>query len=237
MAKARALRYHRAMTSKYARAFADAMAASGTSNARIVSLVGGTITPANISNWKHGRRPIPAEYAPAIAALLNIPPERISAAYERLVRAQADASQGAPAIAGHVVVERLQDFGGTVDLQRIVLPEFLLRTRIGITPLSAVRWTFQPSTAMAPAIHRHALVFVDASSTRRDQVVEGGTYAYKLWGRPDIRRILIRKDGWALARYGNDIGHTFVPEDDLSSLEIMGSVLGWIDAPKNDTDL
>jgi len=47
-------------------------------------------------------------------------------------------------------------------------------------------------------IRRNALVLVDTSVTRHEDVVDGGLYAYTLWGRPDIRRFLPRRDGWLL---------------------------------------
>ena len=215
--------------SAYATVFTQAMESAGISNVRVVQAVGGGISPANVSHWRHGRRPIPAEYAPALAALLNVEPEAISESYARLTHAQAAAMHDAVGAPNHISLERLGGFGRQDGPHRILLPDFLVMPRIGATRLSELRWTLQPSTAMSPAIHRHALVLLDGSATDRDLITDGGVYAYTLWGRPDIRRIHIRREGWALARYSNAADHTFVPNDDLDAILLRGAVLGWLD--------
>lgn len=43
------------------------------------------LTPGAISQWTTGRRPVPLEHAQTLAALLNVPPEQISAAYRDAV--------------------------------------------------------------------------------------------------------------------------------------------------------
>lgn len=215
--------------SNYAAAFVKAMASSGVSNARVVEEVGRAISPANVSHWRHGRRPIPAEYAPALGRLLKIEPESISEAYARLLQAQSDAEQARPAMPGHVTLDRLEGFGPIGGgPQHVVVPDFLIQPRIGRVDLCDVRWTFQPSTAMAPAIERDAFILVDASIKSLDRIVDRGVYAYVLWGRPDIRRVLIRRDGFALACFSNDADHTFVPKEDIASLELLGAVVDWI---------
>jgi DNA-binding transcriptional regulator YdaS (Cro superfamily) len=217
---------------QYTAAFAQAMEATGTRNTAVVAHLANRVSPTDVSNWRVGRRPIPAEHAPAVAALLNIDPTSISAAYERMVVAGlSTASQGAKAITGHVSLDRLGDFGHIEGSARIVLPEFLVRPRIGPTPIASIRWTLQPSLAMAPEIKRNALILLDVTASQQAHVVDGGTYAYTLWGRPDVRRILIRRDAWLLAQFGNDSDHTFIPEADLEHLRILGAVVGWINPP------
>jgi DNA-binding transcriptional regulator YdaS (Cro superfamily) len=217
---------------QYTAAFAQAMEATGTRNTAVVAHLANRVSPTDVSNWRVGRRPIPAEHAPAVAALLNIDPTSISAAYERMVVAGlSTASQGAKAITGHVSLDRLEDFGHIEGSARIVLPEFLVRPRIGPTPIASIRWTLQPSLAMAPEIKRNALILLDVTASQQAHVVDGGTYAYTLWGRPDVRRILIRRDAWLLAQFGNDSDHTFIPEADLEHLRILGAVVGWINPP------
>lgn len=215
--------------SRYANAFTRAMEITGISNARVIEEVGGTITPANVSHWRHGRRPIPPEYAPALGRLLKVEPELISEAYARLLQAQTDAGQARPSTPSHVTLDRLDGFGPIGGgPQHVVIPEFLIQTRVGRANLSDVRWTFQPSTAMAPAIERDAFVLLDASITSLDRIVDRGVYAYVLWGRPDIRRVLIRREGLALACFSRDADHTFVPKEDITSLELLGEVVDWI---------
>lgn len=220
---------------KHSEAFAGAMKATGTRNTAVVEHLGGRISPSDVSNWRVGRRPIPAEHAPAVAALLNVQPEEISQAYERMVLAglpHSSAKSGTqrPA-AGHVSLDRLEEFGFAEGPMRLVLPEFLVRPRIGLAPLQSIRWTLQPTEAMEPEIRRQALVLVDTSVSGLDHVVDSGAYAYTLWGRPDIRRIQIRREAWCLVRHGSGIEHTIVPEADLEHLRILGAVCGWINPP------
>lgn len=216
---------------KYAQAFAQAMDATGTRNTAVASHAG--VLENNVSQWRTGRRPIPAERAVAVSALLGVPPERISEAYERLLLA----GYSAPAMpvqnlredavpAGHVAIERLEDFGRPEGPAHILLPEFLSHRKIGLTPMEHVRWTLHPSRAMEPEIDRHALVLVDITACSHEHVVDGGIYAYTLWGRPDIRRVLIRKNSWSVACYGKDADSTDVPDSDLGNLHIFGAVIG-----------
>lgn len=220
---------------RHSEAFAEAMKATGTRNTAVVEHLGGRISPSDVSNWRVGRRPMPAEHAPAVAALLNVQPEEISQAYERMVLAGLPItgvrSTAPRPAAGHVSLDRLEEFGHLDGPMRIVLPDFLVRPRIGLAPIQNVRWALQPSEAMEPEIRRHALVLVDTSMTEHAHVVDGSAYAYTLWGRPDIRRIQIRRDEWFLVRHGSGTEHTIVPEADLEHLRILGAVSGWINPP------
>ena len=217
---------------RYARAFAEAMDSTGTRNITVAAHA--RVGSNNVSQWRTGRRPIPAERAVAIAALLGVAPERISEGYERLLHAgytppHKAASLGARTGASpvdHVTIERLPEFGHSEGPARILLPDFLARRKIGLTAIEEVRWTFQPSHAMEPEIERHALVLVDITATQHDQVVDGGTYAYSLWGRPDVRRLLIRRDHWLVLGYGKDAEYTEVQTSELPNLKIFGAVLG-----------
>lgn len=220
---------------RHSEAFAEAMKATGTRNTAVVEHLGGRISPSDVSNWRVGRRPMPAEHAPAVAALLNVQPEEISQAYERMVLAGLPltgvrSTTSRPA-AGHVSLDRLEEFGLQDGPTRIVLPEFLIRPRIGLAPIQNIRWTLQPTEAMEPEIKRHALVLVDTTGAGLDHVVDSGAYAYTLWGRPDIRRIQIRRDAWCLVRHGSGIEHTIVPDADLEHLRILGAICGWINPP------
>ena len=217
---------------RYNAVFAQAMEATGTRNTAVVAHLGNRVSASDVSNWRVGRRPIPAEHAPAVGALLNVPPEQISQAFERMVLAGFTVQPGGSRVtAGHVALDKLEAFGAEEGPARIVLPEFLVRPRIGLAPLSNIRWTLQPSQAMEPEIKRHALTLLDVTVTQQALVMDGGTYAYTLWGRPDIRRIIIRRDVWSLVRHGNDAQSTLVSEDDLQHLRILGAVVGWINPP------
>jgi DNA-binding transcriptional regulator YdaS (Cro superfamily) len=89
---------------QYTEAFAQAMQLTGTRNTSVVSHLGNRVSPTDVSNWRVGRRPIPPEHAPAVAALLNIEPASISAAYERMVLAGLSTSlQSSRTVAGHIL--------------------------------------------------------------------------------------------------------------------------------------
>lgn len=217
---------------KYARTFAEAMDFTGTRNTIVAAHA--RVGSNNVSQWRTGRRPIPAERAVAIAALLGVAPESISEAYERLLHSgytaphkniSPGARSGATPV-DHVTIERLPEFGNAEGPSRILLPDFLMRRKIGLAVIENVRWTLQPSHAMEPEIARHALVLVDITATRHDEVVDGGTYAYSLWGRADIRRLLIRRDHWLVVGYGKDAEYTEVQSSELPNLKIFGAVLG-----------
>lgn len=220
---------------KYAQAFATAMQETGVRNTTVAVYLGGSINYSNVSQWRTGRRPIPAEYAPALSVLLNVPPEAISKAYDQGLRAQSAlttmAVQGARTgvvSEGYVAIDRMSDLGRSDGPARIVLPEFLVRRKIGLTPLSHLRWAFQPSRTLEPEIERHALVLIDTSICQREQVIDGGIYAYTLWGRPDIRRLTIRRNAWSLMGNGKEIERMEVPEADLDNLQVLGTVVGWL---------
>ncbi len=217
---------------RYARSFAQAMDNTGMRNTTVAAHA--RVGSNNVSQWRTGRRPIPAERAVAISALLGVAPESISEGYERLLhagytpphKAQTQGSRAGAAPVDHVTIERLAEFGHTEGPTRILLPDFLARRKIGLSAIEDVRWTLQPSHAMAPEIDRHALVLVDITATQHAQVVDGGTYAYSLWGRPDIRRLLIRRDHWLVVGYGKDAEYTEVQATELLNLKILGAVVG-----------
>ncbi len=126
------------------------------------------------------------------------------------------------------MIERLEGFSHLEGTSRVALPEFLVRPKIGLTRMESLRWTVQPSLAMEPDIRQNALVLVDMSVSQQAHVVDRGLYAYTLWDRPDIRRIVIRRDAWSLCCGGKDADSTEVSESDLEHLRVLGAVIGWI---------
>jgi hypothetical protein len=218
---------------KFSQAFADAMERTGIRNTVVAAHLG-TIGYNNIAQWRTGRRPIPAEHAAKVAALLGVPPESISEHYDRLLHAGAvlpgavgPASRSSPP-ARHSVISQLEGFGRAEEPDRIWLPESVVKRKLGPTPVEHVRWALQLSWAMAPEIERHALVLVDITANRHDEVLDGGLYAYSLWGRPDIRRITIRRDAWGLVGTNPEVERIAVGESELSQLHIFGAVVGWL---------
>lgn len=215
---------------KYTDAFVAAMDRTRIRSRTLAAEVG-TISDNSIAQWRSGRRPIPAEYAVKIAKVLDVPPETISQPYDRLLQAGAilpaiEAWANPPA--GHAVIERLPGFGRADEQERLWLPEFMLRRELGATPIEHVRWATQQSRMLEPEIKRHAVLLVDINATRIDEAVDGGIYAYSLWGRTDIRRIAIRRDAWMLTGSDEDRARTPVPIAELSELQLLGMVIGWL---------
>lgn len=217
---------------KYSIAIDKAMDRTNTANVDAAALMG--VGESFVSHWRSGRRPVPAKRAPALAELLGLKPEEISPAYERLVDAGvvADDSLTPPAPsgvvpAGHRVVAHLQGFSRPQEVPpQLVMPEFVLSKLAGLVPLHRLRWIVAPTRNMEPTISRGDLVLIDCAPIRHEEVHDGGTYAYTLWGRPDLRRIFVRKDHWSLAGATKGSDYIDVDDDDLDNLVILGQVIG-----------
>lgn len=218
---------------KYTHAFVAAMDQTRIRSRALAAHVG-TISDNSVAQWRSGRRPIPAEYAVKIAKVLGVPPESISQPYDRLLQSGAITSAGSGPDAwanppsGHAVIERLPGFGRTDEQERIWLPERMLRRELGATPIEHVRWVTQQSRTMEPEIKRHAVILVDTSATRHEDVIDGAVYAYSLWGRQDIRRIAIRRDAWVLIGDNEERARTSVSLPELAELHLLGMVIGWL---------
>ncbi len=217
---------------KYTEAFVAAMDQTRIRSRTLAAQVG-TFSDNSVAQWRSGRRPIPAEYAVKIAKILGVPPESISQPYDRLLQSGAITSANGPEAwanppAGHAVIERLPGFGRADEQERLWLPELMLRRELGATPIENIRWVTQQSRTMEPEIKRHAVILVDISATRHEDVVDGGVYAYELWGRTDVRRVAIRRDSWVLVGDNEDRTKTAVPAADLPNLQLLGMVVGWL---------
>jgi Peptidase S24-like len=220
---------------KYAKQFADAMERKGMRNTTVAAYLGGMVTPNNVSHWRTGRRGIAKDHAHALAILLDVPAERISKVYDQELRATtalaAMAAHGARtgvAAEGYVAIDLLEGFSGTDGANRIVLPEWLVRRELGAIPIEHLRWALQPSRAMEPDIKRHALVLVDTRIQQDSQVVDGGLYAFSLWGHPDIRRLRIGKDGWTLLANSSDVERMRVTQAERASFRLFGEIVGCL---------
>ncbi len=214
---------------KYTRAFIEAMDATKTRNSDIAKRAG--VVDNYVSQWRTGRRPIPAGRAPAVAEMLGVPPERISEPYARLLLSGCiprDGIGSGTVPNDHVAVDRLHSFDYGDGPGFILLPEFLVRQKIGMTPLDEVRWTFQPNDAMTPLIPARTVVLVDVRTLTQDRVIDGGIYAFTLFGRPHIRRIQIRREGWVLCMQETDKDRILVEEPMMQELALRGAVVGWL---------
>ncbi|MBX3712999.1 MAG: LexA family transcriptional regulator [Lysobacter sp.] len=214
---------------KYTRAFCEAMDATRTRNSDVAKRAG--VVDNYVSQWRTGRRPIPAGRAPAVAEMLGVPPERISEPYARLLMSGCiprDGIGSGTVPIGHLAVDRLHSFDYGDGPGFILLPEFLVRQKAGMTPLDEIRWTFQPNDAMLPLIPARTLVLVDVRTLTQDRVIDGGIYAFTLFGRPHIRRILIRREGWVLCMEDTDKDRILLEDPTMPELSLRGSVVGWL---------
>lgn len=227
-ANAKFCRYHPFMN-KYARTLKEAMESSAVRTSDLARKVG--VIDAYVSQWRSGRRPVPVERASKVGEVLNVPPERISEAYDRLLRSGCVPKEGFSAGSipkGHLALDRLPGFDYGDWPSFLLMPEFFIRQKIGLTPIEEVRWTLQPTDAMAPQIQRDTMVLVDVRVSSQSRVIDGGLHAFTLYDRPHIRRILARRDNWALCGYDDDRDRILVPETDLPKLEIRGLVIAWL---------
>ncbi len=214
---------------RFTRAFIEAMDATKTRNSDIAKRAG--VVDNYVSQWRTGRRPIPAGRAPAVAEMLGVPPERISEPYARLLLSGCiprDGIGSGTVPNDHVAVDRLHSFDYGDGPGFILLPEFLVRQKIGMTPLDEVRWTFQPNDAMAPLIAARTVVLVDVRTLTQERVIDGAIYAFTLFGRPHIRRIQIRREGWVLCMQESDKDRILVEEPTMPELTLRGVVAGWL---------
>jgi hypothetical protein len=220
---------------EYAAELKAGMEEAGVKSVELVGLLNGQVSSSDIWSWREAKRPMPPEYAEIVAARINRTPESISPRYGRLALAglsARDSGKRSPRpMVGHLMIERLEGFGHTNGATRLVLPEFIVRPRIGLTAIANLRWALQVSVAMQPEIKPQALVFIDVSVSQRSHVVDHGIYAYTLWGSPDIRYVMIRRDAWHLACHGKGADYTMVSDADLENLRILGAVVGWLNPP------
>lgn len=216
---------------KFAAALDHAMDAKGMSNTDLASKIGSS--PSYVSHWRQGVRPLTVKFASRVAAQLGVSPQDISEHYARQLEAGAALkSMGVPVAPaasslppGHVRLEPLEDFGPLMaGFPYAVLPEPMVRSKIGFTPPEHVRWAFNPTQAMAPDIHHGALVFVDSREMQLKQVVDGMMYAFRLFGRPDVQRLLVSKRQYYVA--GTSSKPVRLTQEELAELELCGRVIG-----------
>jgi DNA-binding transcriptional regulator YdaS (Cro superfamily) len=218
-----------ATVDRYSAALSAALDGSPLTTVEIAERIGVNY-PNVISQWKGGGRPVPARHAAKLAALLGVRPESISAAYARLseegcLPAYTDVDAVPP---GHVLIDRLHGFGRENAPSYAVLPMFVAEMKVGKTPIEHVRWVLQPTGAMSPTILQGALVLIDSTKSSHSEVVDGGLYAYELYGRPYVRRIVFGRDSWSLCGHDASSERVVLKSGDLDDLHIHGAVLGWL---------
>lgn len=218
---------------KYARSLTEAMDTAGIKNVDLAKAA--SVGSNNVAHWRAGRRPVPADRAMAIAALLGVPPERISKAYDIKHRGQPALklpslrnTEYGPCPDGHLIIQQLEGFARMDGPACLWIPEIMLRREVGLIPMENLRWTTQHSRTMEPTIKRQAIVLLDITSSRHEHVVDGDIYAFTLYGRPDIRRVAVRRKEWVFTGQAPDVDRTVVPLDELPELCIFGAVIGWL---------
>lgn len=213
----------------FAQALSDAIDQSGMRGDHIAKQVG--TTPNQLSQWKNGRRPVPAHYAPGLASVLLIRPESISNAYARVIEAgfTIDGVNGEVAVpVGNVRIPHLGAFGRPDMMTDCYLLEVLARRKLGTTPIESCRWALQPNGAMSPLIERDNVLLIDIRTTVHAEVMDSAIYVFTLWGRPDVRRIFVRRDHLLLVAHSPEVERIEVHGDDLADLNLHGMVVGWL---------
>jgi len=214
---------------KYATAFATVMEAKGIKNADLARHIGSH--PSYVSLVKRGKTPLTESFAESAAEMLGVAPETISEQFERKLVAGADLERmglraptaGLPA--GHVALELLPGFGPTIEqLTQVVLPQAVVRRKVGFTPIEHIRCAFNPTRAMAPEIEHGALLFLDTTSRNVEDVVDGMVYAYQLYGHADVKRFLLRKQQIHVAGHGDMSDPLRLTDEDRDHLKILGLV-------------
>lgn len=212
----------------FAQALDTAIDQSGMRGDHLAKQIGAT--PNQLSQWRNGRRPVPAHYAPPLASLLSVRPETISNAYARVIEAEfsIDGDDGEAIPSGNVRIARLGDFGKPDAMDDCYLLEVLARRKLGTTPVDHCRWALQPNAAMAPLIERDSVLLVDTRISDHADVMDSAIYAFTLWGRPDVRRIFVRRNHLLLVAQCPEIERIEVHRDDLADLQLHGMVVGWL---------
>jgi DNA-binding transcriptional regulator YdaS (Cro superfamily) len=218
---------------KYAMALTRAMDKNGIKNVQVAKAA--RVGSNNVTHWRAGRRPVPADRAIAVATLLGVSPATISKAYDLQHRTKStlkvptlQMTEFGPCPEGHLVIQQLEGFGRNDGPGCLWLPEFMIRREIGMIEVENLRWTVQPSRTMEPVIKRQSLILIDVTVSMHEDVLDGGIYAYTLFGRPDIRRIATHRDGWTLTGLAPEVERTVVARDELQELRVYGAVIGWL---------
>lgn len=93
--------------------------------------------------------------------------------------------------AGHLALPRLAGFDASGGPDLLVFPEASIRRRAVNADMANLRWMVNPTEALAPRLPQGALLLVDTSVNRHDDVVDGETYVVRTWGRVNVRRVFI----------------------------------------------
>lgn len=216
---------------KFATALATAMDAKPIKIAELARHIG--TSPSFVSQCKAGKVALTDAYAEQVAAVLGVAPEDISEQYARKTKAGATlermglrAPGSSDLVPGHVRLDLLPNFGPSVDaLTYVMLPQAIVRRKIGFTAIERIRCAFNPTRAMAPEIEHGALLLLDTTARRVEDVVDGMVYAYQLYGHVDVRRFLLNRRQLQVAGSGDLADAAKLGKDDLLQLKILGLVV------------
>lgn len=203
--------------------------AAGLSQEKLAARLGFQGT-SRLGNYETGRNWFPVDQLSSLAEELGV---SIAELFEE---GDASGEQGrgprdvVPAsLPGHVVLRRLKGFDKPGGQDRIALPEIVLRQRVPRSDYGAVQWIINPTNAMSPRIAQGSVVLVDTEHTDLDHVMDGDTYAIRLWGRPEIRKIFVTGEDTIRLVGEREMDHRIeLTRPDFSKLEIGGLVIDAI---------
>lgn len=215
-------------TNRYATALATAMEAKPIKIAELARHIG--TSPSFVSQCKAGKIALTDSYAEQVAAVLGVAPEDISEQYARKKKAgvalERMGLRAPDPVPGHVRLDLLPNFGPSIDeLTHVILPQAIVRRKIGFTAIERIRCAFNPTRAMAPEIEHGALLLLDTTARRVEDVVDGMIYAYQLYGHVDVRRFLLHRKQLQVAGNGGLADAAKLADDDLLQLKILGLVV------------
>jgi hypothetical protein len=98
---------------------------------------------------------------------------------------------GEPVPSGHIALARLQGFDATPGPDTLIFPELVVRQRAPLISARDLRWMVNPTDSLSPRLPKGGVLLIDTSVTSHEGVQEGETYAVRMWGRVNVRRIFI----------------------------------------------
>lgn len=177
-----------------------------------------------VANYEAGRRTPSLEDAEQIAQALGITVNHLVSDVD--FQAGEATSYLSGDIRGHFRIKRLDGFDKQAGPNEIYLPEFIVRQRVPHATIGFLRWLRNPTSAMRPRIEPGAFVLVDTSHTDISHVIDGETYAIRLYGRPDIKRIQVMgEDSLRLVSDRETDNRYELGREDFSNLQIGGLVV------------
>lgn len=188
----------------------------------------GYASTSRLGNYESGNRTPSLDDARQIAKALGIMVDNLIEEDEILPADREPTIRGE--IPGHVQIDRLVGYDKHAGPNEVYLPDFLLRQRVPHVNAKNLRWLRNPSGVMRPRIATGALVLVDVTHNDLEHVMDGETYAVRLYGRPDLRRIQVVMGEESIRLVGErETDNRFeLTRENYSNLEIGGLVVDYL---------